>query len=773
MKRKIKKKLNEKKILFLLLTGLFVLISFTKIYPQTTLQTNDSLRPILLKSVGISWTRESGEELFSSSFITQEEIKQSQGNGSINNLFDLVPSMITTSDAGTGIGYTYMRIRGIDQTRINVTINGIALNDAESQGSWFVNLPDFGSHVKNLQIQRGVGTSNHGAAAFGATMNFATQNENRKPFFELSSSVGSFYTFRNAISAGTGLLNQQFSANVHYSNILSRGYIDRADAKLHSFFFNSDYHILSSKSNKDYGKLSFNVIYGKEKTGLAWNGVPSDSLKTNRTYNSCGEYYDENGIRKYYENESDNYEQGHYQLFYAFNKNFIGDKKEHFLKVDFATHLTRGMGYYESYKYNKKLKNYGLTVATPSNDTIKKTDLITRKFLDNHFYGFTFNVEHQISDFLQEGKKRNSFSWSLGGAWNQYDGDHYGHIIWMKYAGNTPVNYPWYKGNGNKKQLNLFGTFSYNLNNQIYTYVDLQYRHIHYLITGIDDNLLDIGQQYIWNFFNPKAGFNYSWKNNTNTIEHSIYTSLALSHREPTRADLVDSPEEQKPVPERMFDVEFGYRIKDAKMAFNINGYYMYYINQLVLTGEINDVGAALMKNVPYSYRSGIELIAAYQPLHFFQWKINGTFSLNKILHYTEYVDNWDTGLQEHFDLGTTNISFSPAIIASNSFIFTPLKDFKIGLVTKVVGKQYLDNSSNENYMLKPYSITHVHLNYTFHTKAVPEIGLFFSIYNIFNSSYSSNAWLYKYYEGGIEKYLDGYFTQAGINFLGGIRVRF
>ncbi|MEG2070094.1 MAG: TonB-dependent receptor plug domain-containing protein, partial [Bacteroidales bacterium] len=351
---------------------LIFLLTFTSSFAQ---QPVDSLNPIQLSSVGVRWVKPSGEEIFSASNVGRKEIEENMGNGSVNNMFDMVPSMITTSDAGTGIGYTYMRIRGIDQTRINVTMNGIAVNDAESQGTWFVNLPDFGSHVENLEVQRGVGTSNNGSAAFGASMNFSTLDIPSKAFLELNSSAGSFYTFRNSVSAGTGLIADRFSAAFSYSNILSRGYIDRANAKLNSIFFTANYRLLNKKKGIDYGNIKFNVIYGNEKTGLAWNGVPSDSLKTNRTYNDCGLYYDDKGNPHYYDNETDNYEQTHYQLFYNIERMKPRKSKTGFHKYNFdlAGHLTRGIGYYEQYKDNKKFSAYGLDNFEMGDDILKKT----------------------------------------------------------------------------------------------------------------------------------------------------------------------------------------------------------------------------------------------------------------------------------------------------------------------------------------------------------------------------------------------------------------
>lgn len=724
----------------------------------------DSLSPILLEGVGINWTKPSGEEMFSASNISKDDINRNMGNGSINNLFELVPSMITTSDAGTGIGYTYMRIRGIDQTRINVTINGIALNDAESQGSWFVNVPDFGSKVQQLNVQRGVGTSNNGSAAFGATMDFGTLDNAHQRFFEFSSTAGSFNTFRNSATFGTGLIGDVFAATISYSNVLSDGYIDFSSAKLHSLFFSSDFYLKNKKKHKDYGKLKLNILYGNEKTGLAWNGVPGDSLSTNRRYNSCGEYYDATGQKHHYFNETDNYQQLHTQLFYDYNKR-ISDRNH--IKVNVAGHFTRGIGYYEQYKQDKKYSKYALDNPIIGDDTIKRGDFVTRKYLDNYFYGVTFSVKQY---FLKVGQKEsdNQLSWSVGGSMNRYDGKHYGTIEWAQYGG-VPYNYHWYDGKGDKTQFNIYGTLDYS-QGRWYTYIDLQYRLILYNILGFNDELTDVSQNHIWHFFNPKAGVSVDLDHNRH---HSLYLSLARSQREPTRSDLTDSPEDKRPVPETLYDMELGYRMKYQKYAFNANVYFMYYDKQLVLTGEINNVGAAIMTNVDKSYRLGLELISAYRPIKYFTWNIKGTFSLNKILDYTEYVDDWDNGGQIVKHLGTTDISFSPNIVASNEFIVTPIDNFNISLTTQFVSRQYIDNSSNKQYSIKPYCITNLNLSYCFHTKAVKDIELFFRINNLFNAKYESNAWIYRYIYEGVECYDDGYFPQATINFMGGVRVKF
>lgn len=755
---------SKRKSKFLNVTILCLLAMLAGMMDTRAQIITDSLQPIQLEGIGISWSKPGGEEMFSATSVSKDDINRNMGNGSINNLFELVPSMITTSDAGTGIGYTYMRIRGIDQTRINVTINGIALNDAESQGSWFVNVPDFGAKVQNLDVQRGVGTSNNGSAAFGATMNFGTLDNSHQRFFEISSTVGSFNTFRNSATFGTGLIGDVFAATISYSNVLSDGYINFSSAKLHSLFFSSDFYLKNKKKNKDYGKLKLNILYGNEKTGLAWNGVPSYMLDSNRRYNNCGEFYDATGMKHHYSNETDNYQQLHAQLFYDYNKR-ITDRN--LLKVNVAGHFTRGIGYYEQYKQDKKYSKYALDNPIVGEDTIRRGDFVTRKYLDNYFYGMTFNVKQS---FLKVGKKEinNQLSWSVGGGLNHYDGKHYGTIEWAQYGG-VPYNYHWYDGKGDKTQFNVYGTLDYS-QGRWYTYIDLQYRMINYVITGTDDELTDIGQKYLWHFFNPKAGVSVDLDKNRH---HSLYLSLARSQREPTRSDLTDSRQDKRPVPETLYDVEFGYRMKYNKYAFNANTYFMYYDKQLVLTGEINNVGAAIMTNVDKSYRLGIELISAYRPVKYFTWNIKGTFSLNKILDYTEYVDDWDNGGQMVKHLGTTDISFSPNIVASNEFIVTPVDNFNIALTTQFVSRQYLDNSSNKAYSLKPYCVTNLNLSYCFHTKPVKDIELFFRINNLFNAKYESNAWIYRYIYEGVECVDDGYFPQATINFMGGVRIKF
>lgn len=762
----------ERKMIRIRLTFLTLFfMSFWSLMPAVYAQ-KDSLNPVQLDPVDLRWIRPSGELPFSGTNVNRDDIRGRMGNGSINNVMENIPSMTSTSDAGTGIGNTNMRIRGIDHTRINVTINGIELNDAESQGTWFVNLPNFAFYVDNVTLQRGVGTSSNGAAAFGASMNFSTlEGASLKPFFEVSSAAGSFRTFRNSVSAGTGLINKRFSMAASYSNLQSNGYIDRATANLNSIYLTANYRLLNLKKNKNYGTLRFNVLYGKEITGLAWDGVPEDSLKTNRTFNPCGLYYDQNGNIRYYDNETDNYEQTHYQLFYSYSGEKVKEKTRHGWDIGIGLHMTRGYGYYEQYKDDKKLADYGLPDFIFGGDTLKKTDLVRRKFLDNYFYGFTFN----ISDDIRWSEKSARLKWTVGGSLNRYDGDHYGTLIWLQYAGAIPVNHRWYYNRSNKTQGNIYGKVEYMPVKRLLLYGDLQYRFIDYKMKGMNDNLTDLTQNYQWNFVNPKIGVSYYLDR---LQRNSVYFAFAVSHREPTRSDIVDAPGNKKPVPETLYDFELGYHLQTRKFAFNANAYYMYYIDQLVLTGEINDMGDPIMANVDRSYRTGLELVASYRPARFFMWRINGTFSINKIADYTHYTDDWASwGEQVAQRLGTTDISFSPSVVAGNEFIFTPVRNFDISIVTKFVSSQYLDNTSDKNHILKPYSFTNLQFSYKINTRPIPEIALFFQINNIFNAQYETNGWLYRYYDGSgdqrAEYYDAGYFPQAGINVMGGVTLKF
>jgi len=629
--------------------------------------------------------------------IEKEDIDKNNSGRDIPYILNMTPSVVISSDAGTGIGYTSMRIRGTDMTRINVTLDGIPLNDSESHGVWWVNMPDFASSIENIQIQRGVGTSTNGAAAFGANINFVSDKVKKKAYADVNRTLGSFNTKKTTFKVGTGLLNNHFAFDARLSKIHSDGFIDRAKSDLESYYVSAKYI-----DKKNY--LKINVLRGTEETYQAWNGVPKDSLETNRTYNSYT-----------YENEVDNYTQKHYQLFYTrkFNKN---------LNLNIALHHTKGEGYYEQFKENETFVDYGLDTIFISSDTIAITDLIRRKWLDNNFVGSVYSLQYS----------NNNLDITLGGAWNKYDGDHFGKIIWSEYAINMAKGFEWYRNTGTKKEVNEYLKINYKLISNLNLWADLQYRKIDYEITGIHDDLRDISQEHPYSFFNPKAGISYNISNNQNS-----YFSFAVANREPSRSNFRDAAEGEEFTPETLHDYEGGYKFVLNKLVFNINLYYMNYKNQFILTGEINDVGAYIMSNVPESYRAGAEFSGAVKLSNFAEWKFNTTYSKNKIKNLTVYVDNWDTWGQETETYTETDISFSPEIIAGSEFV------------------------------------NNLRLSYSLKLKKIKEIAFNVLINNIFNEKYETNAWVYRYKTGGNEYVFDGYFPQAGINFLAGINFRF
>lgn len=736
-----------------------ILLSFT-VHAQTSKQ--DSVRH--LEGITIEYTPPTVRTSANITTMSIKQIQKQQGNGSINNLLEWIPSMVTTSDAGTGIGYTYMRIRGIDQTRINVTLNGVTINDAESQGSWLVNLPDLGSYLEEVQVQSGANTA-PGAISYGARIDFITREIPAKPFAEVKSAYGSFNTFHNTISAGTGVINNRFSALAAFSDIRSDGFIDRAHSKLNSAFLTAQYKLLNKLETKDFGTLKFNLLWGTEHTGLAWNGVPFDSLSTNRTYNSCGEYWTDSGERRYYADETDNYTQTRYQLEY--NKKWGTTESKEIHQLSIAGHLTRGIGYYQEYKDDKEPSEYGLF---PIAEEIETCDFVTQKYLDNYYYGVHANYN---GAYRLKGEKFHEISWQGGADFDNYYGEHYGNVIWAQpnHVSAFPVDYQWYNGLGEKFQSKLFVSFRY-LYDKFSLRTELQYRFLDYRISGTDDNLIDVTQDYLWNFVNPKISLHYYLSQKK--LKHSFALSFSTANREPTRSDIIEAPAHKKPIPETLYDLEFSYMMHHDRFYVNATLYGMYYKNQLVLTGEINDVGAAIMDNVENSYRMGAELAVAYNPVKFFIWRINGNFSRNRILNYVNFVDNWDDGSQEEEFLGNTPISFSPNVVLANDFTFTPIKRLELSLITKFVSRQYLDNSGNETYCLKPYTYTNLRISYTFlFARFAQELELFVQANNLFNAKYESNGWIYSYYYGNSRFADAAFYPQAGINFLGGIRLRF
>jgi len=710
---------------------------------------NLSSTSVMTEEILISSTRAKNKTPMAYTNISGSEVDEKNMGQDIPYLLQLTPSFVATSDAGAGIGYTNFRIRGTDLNRINVSVNGIPINDAESHGTWFVDLPDLASSLENVQIQRGVGTSTNGAAAFGATINLQTNTLKNAPYGEYKTAFGSFNSFKNTVSAGTGLMNGKFTVDARLSKVTSDGYIDRASSNLKSFF-------ISAGCYSEKTVLKANVFSGFEETYQAWNGVPSELLESNRTYNSCGEYTDEEGNIQYYENQVDHYQQDHFQLHFShkLNPNW---------NLNISAHYTYGRGYYENYEQDQNLGDYQIPLISVGNEVIENTDLVNRKWLDNGFYGLTWslNYDKSKSDFI------------LGGGYNIYDGNHFGNVIWGQYLGNIKPNYEWYRSNGLKKDFNLFTKYNYQVFEKLNLFADLQLRTINYTIEGIDDDLRVLDQSHDFLFFNPKLGFLYQPASN-----QELYLSFATANREPNRTAYVDNdPNGKTPQHETLYDWEFGYNFSSSGFSFSANYYYMNYKNQLVLTGEINDVGAPIMVNVDKSFRTGIELQAGVQIIKNLQWNGNSTFSLNKIKNFTEYVDeydvDWNYAGQQTFDLGTTDLAFSPNIVANSRFFYTPIKHLNLSFVSSYVGKQYVDNTSNEDRILNPWFVNHLNADYTFTTNLFKEITIRAMAINLFNEKYESNAWVYSYFHEGKRYKMDGYYPQAGTHFMIGLDFKF
>ncbi|MCK4854161.1 MAG: TonB-dependent receptor [Bacteroidales bacterium] len=684
--------------------------------------------------------------------VSREEIRDRNLGKDIPILLKLTPSMVTTSDAGNGIGYTNFRVRGTDMNRINVTVNGIPLNDSESHGVWWVNMPDFAASVDNIQIQRGVGTSTNGGAAFGATMNFQTFTMNPEPYGTFNTAYGTFNTWRNSLSAGTGILKDKFTLDMRLSMINSDGYIDRAFADLKSFFVSGAYY--GEKS-----LLKLNVFSGKEHTYQAWYGVPLELLDTHRTFNPAGMIISPGGDTTYYDNESDNYQQSHYQLFYS------RELGERFI-FNGALHYTYGRGYYEQYKQDEDLSDYQIPDVITGSDTITSTDLIRQKWLDNDFYGFTWSLNY----------KHRRLKAFFGGGWNNYDGRHFGNVIWARMSGETEINHEWYRNKGLKRDWNTYLKMNYQTGKRISLFGDLQYRHIGHNIDGIDDDLSVLSESHIYRFVNPKLGATFDISN-----QQRFALSVAMGNREPNRSNFVDAdPAHPVPTYETMLDYELAYRFTGTRSVLEANLFYMDYHNQLVLTGEINDVGAAIMTNIDDSYRMGIELIAGIIPAGKVNWDLNLTLSRNRIRNFTSYVDNWDfwsdpenEPYQVVSDLGETDLSFSPSVVGGSRISYKPVNGLKISLLSKYVGKQYIDNTSSEAHRLNPYFVNDLQVQFTLKPSFMKEIGLNLMLNNFLNEQYESNAWIYRYYYEGIENRMDGYFPQAGIHFLAGLSLKF
>lgn len=674
----------------------------------------------------------------------ENSILKKQNTGSdLPYLLSLTPSLVETSEAGNGIGYTSMRIRGTDGSRINVTIDGIPLNDPESQQVFWVDLPDLASSIENIQVQRGVGTSSNGAGAFGATISIQTLNLAKEPFAEISSSLGSFNTFKNMVSVGTGLLADKYSFQMRYSDIKSDGFIDRTGSNHRSAYISG-----SARTEKSVFKA--NIILGEEHTSIGWWGVPAEMLAINRRYNPAGEYTDESEEIRYYDNESDNYSQNHLQLIYNL-------KLTDFITLNTALHYTKGKGYYEEYREDQSLGDYGISPYVIGDSIISSSDIIRRKWLSNDFYGLVYSLKY----------KKSRVEAIAGGGMNLYYGDHFGNIIWMQNAGPLEKDYRWYLNDSRKQELSVYGKINYSLSERTSVFGDLQYRFIDYKMNGMDDDQRDISQNHNFGFFNPKAGFFFSV-----TPKQDAYISFSVANREPTRADYKEASGDPSatPRPETLYDTEIGYKFSDKKNSYALNLYAMLYDDQLVPTGELSDVGYSITTNVDKSYRVGVEIISAIKISEIIGWNMNLTLSRNKILNFTEYYVNYNTSdwSSEYLsrNLGLVDIAYSPSMVFSSDILFTIVNGLDLHLLSKYVGNQYFDNTMNDDRTIDPYFINSVRIDFLPAIKRIRDMELQLLVNNILNESYESNAYGGNWFEDGNEKTWAYYFPQAGINFL-------
>jgi iron complex outermembrane receptor protein len=708
-----------------------------------------ALEPISFMSeeVIISAIRATNNSPTTFSTIGKSEISEQNTGKDLPYLLTGMPSTVVSSDAGAGVGYTEIRIRGTDLTGINVTLNGIPVNDGESQGVYFVDLPDLASSVRDIQVQRGVGTSTNGAASFGASINIKTETFHAVPYAEISSAAGSFNTFKNSVGFGTGLINKRWTMDGRVSGITSDGYIDRAKSKLYSGYFSTGFY-----GKKDVVKAV--VMLGQEETYQAWDGVPKDSLATNRTYNPAGEIYNQAGeFMGYYDNQIDHYNQNYYQLHYAHEFNEL-------VNLVSAAFLTTGKGYYESYKNDRRYSDYGLTDTILGNDTVNSTNLVQQKWLDNKYYGANLALNMHLE----------RFNINTGAGWSNYEGDHYGKVIWSQVARLGEYDRNWYFNTGSKMEMNVFAKATYDLNEKITLYGDLQYRNIQYEMKGLHDDFRDLTQKHNFNFFNPKAGVFYSLNK-----KQSLYFSVAVANREPGRSVYRDSDTNQVVLPERLTDFELGYHFHGNNLKIEANAFYMNYKDQLILTGQINNVGDAIKTNVSKSYRAGIEAVVAVKFLKIVEWSINGTYSQNKILDFVSYIDDWYAWPEQVIDtLGTSDISFSPSVVAGSNLSVLPAKNIKITLISNYVGRQYIDNTQTKSRSLDPYFVSNILINYSVKPKWVKQFDFIVSLNNVFSEEYSSKAWVYTYYAGGTQpEEMNGYFPQAKFNFIAGVTLHF
>ncbi len=745
--------------------GLSLLFSLCFFLCSSQEKPKDSTKTIELHEVLLQSTRVKDQAPFPFTNVTKQQIESTNLGQDLPILLDQLPSVVTTSDAGAGVGYTGIRVRGSDATRVNVTINGIPYNDAESQGTFFVDLPDFASSVEDIQLQRGVGTSTNGSGAFGASLNLRTLKPATEGYAATSHSVGSFGTRKHSISLGSGI-KKGFYAEGRLSKIASDGYIDRAFSDLKSFYTEAGFV-------NDKTSVKAMVFGGKEITYQSWYGTPeavvnndlpgmqafidrnflSDAdaqnlLTSGRTYNNYR-----------YENQVDNYEQNHFQLHFSHK---FSDKWSAKLSGNF----TPGKGYYEEFKPGESVGEYFPSAANAADEG----EVIRRKWAKSDFYAVVYSLNY------------NSKNWDLyfGGGYNRYDGNHFGEIIWNSFPTVLPIGSKYYDSDSDKQDFNLYLKGEWRITKKWIAFADVQFRDVYYKADGFNSDLKLLNTNQKYSFFNPKAGLTYLWNDKS-----SVYGSMAIANREPNGDDLTKNP--VKPEAEQLIDFELGYKFRSKKFMLGANAYYMHYNNQLVVTGALDDVGDAIRQNVDKSYRAGIEIQAGIQLIKRLRWDLNTTLSQNKIERYdylvydTQYdPDTFETVLYAPVSTvyKDTDISFSPNITAASTIVFTPVNNLSLGFISKYVGKQYLDNTQIDSKSIDAYLVNNLNVSYKWKPTWIGEIGLNVLVNNLFDEKYVSNGYTYSYYyrpvasnDAAVTE--NFYYPQAGINFLAGLTVKF
>lgn len=730
-------------------------------YVSLSAQQTDSLQQVKLNEIVVSSVRAKKNAPIAFSDLNQQQIRKDNGGSNIPFVLKTMPSVVSYSEGGTPIGNTSFRIRGTDANRINVTLNAMPLNNPESQEVYWVNLPDLSNSLKSIQVQRGVGTASNGAASFGANISLETTSSHSKAYGEASTAIGSYNAFISSIAVGTGVLKNGLSFDGRYSKVTGDGYIRNGKVDHYSAYAAISYY--------NHNQL-LRAIYmnGVQHTGITWNGIDPETMKTNRKYNSAGEYTDDAGNVHYHDNETDNYYSNIVQFVYS---NHLSNQ----LTLNASLNYNNGYGFYENYKQNQDLvKKFNISPQITANDSIHRfSDVVRRKMMSNNLYAANLNMVYT----------NDKFSITSGGMFSYYDGSHFGKLPWVKFNQNISPDFKWYRNTVLKRDINAFTKINYSPISRLNLLAELQYRYIDYRMRGFDDDMVNLSQKNYYSFFNPKLGVSYGLSQSS-----QIYFSYGISNREPLRADLKDSgkikdgKKSKEIKSERLYDYELGYKYATKRLSSGLNLYYMDYKDQMVQTGKLSDVGYKLQENVANSYRIGVEAEVAYSAFPWLQIDGNVTLSQNKIKNYSAYFDNYikKDGKDGYVKDGQieifkkkTDISFSPNLVGSGVVTIMPLEGLSFSLVNKYVGKMYYDNTSDKDNRLDDYFISDFIAGYTFDSHRIGMIDLQLFIYNVWNKEYVSNAYVESSFYDGKKSSYRGYYPQATCNIMARVGIRF